>query len=167
MKKLISLLALLFFTCSLISQLTINPHFEKHLDELIDRSVPIISVGEAFSQFEKHVFLDTRELEEYNISHISGAIYVGYDNFSFSNLKLEKDCKIILYCSVGYRSEIIGKILKKSGYDNVHNLYGSIFEWVNQGHPIIDPKGKTTNKLHTYSRSWSKWVDNPSIEKIW
>jgi len=33
-----------------------------------------------------------------------------------------------VYCSLGIRSEVIAKKLKKAGYTNVFNLYGGIFE---------------------------------------
>ena len=57
--------------------------------------------------------------------------------------------------------------MKKAGFSNVYNLYGSIFEWANQGHRLVDKGGQPTFKLHTYNKKWSKWVDNAKIEKVW
>ena len=42
------------------------------------------------------------------------------------------------------RSEKIGKKLLDMGYTNVKNLYGSIFEWANQGNILVDQKGSET-----------------------
>ena len=167
MVRLLVYILLFLFSTSLSSQLTINPNFEKRIDELIEHSVPIISITEASDKFENYTFLDTRELEEYETSHIKGALFVGYDNFSISNLNFAKSENLIVYCSVGYRSEIIGKKLKDSGYQNVYNLYGSIFEWVNQGYPVVDSYGNNTDQLHTYNHSWSKWVEASRIKKVW
>ena len=53
----------------------------------------------------------------------------------------------------------ITKKLKKAGYTKVFNLYGGIVEWVNQGLPVYDPQGNSTNKVHTYTKFWGKWLD--------
>ena len=104
----------------------------------------------------------------YNTSHIPGAIYLGYKGFKPQQLaEIPKNSKLVLYCSVGYRSEKIGEQLKELGYSDVHNLFGGIFEWCNKGLPLIDIEGKNTEKIHTYNKKWSKWVDNKRLIKLW
>jgi hypothetical protein len=49
----------------------------------------------------------------------------------------------------------------------VKNLYGSLFEWANCNMPMYNSKGIITDTIHTYSKSWSQWVDNPAITKKW
>ncbi|HHM21242.1 MAG TPA: rhodanese-like domain-containing protein, partial [Bacteroidetes bacterium] len=111
---------------------------------------------------------DAREWDEYTVSHLPGAVYIGYKNFNKNIFeKMKKDQPIVLYCSVGYRSEKIGEKLQKMGFTNVHNLYGSIFEWVNKGYPIENFSEKNAKKIHTYNKKWSRWVTNPKVEKVW
>ena len=147
----------------------INPEFDKLVDSYLDYSIPAISVADAYESKEKFIFLDAREIEEYNISHIDKAIHIGYDKFDIKTIKssLSKDTPIIIYCSIGYRSEKIGEVLKNNGFQTVHNLYGSIFEWVNQHHPIYDTNGNQILTLHTYNKKWSKWVEDEEVLKIW
>ena len=147
----------------------INPKFDQLVDNYLDYSIPAISVADAFDSKSNFIFLDAREREEYNTSHIQNVIHIGYDNFNIDSIKkiIPKDKAIIIYCSIGYRSEKIGEILNQNGYQNVQNLYGSIFEWVNQHHLIVDQNGDQTNLLHTYSKKWSKWVENNDIKKKW
>lgn len=146
----------------------INPAFEEEVAKYIVYAVPTISVADAHADMEKFVFLDAREQEEYDVSHIPQAKYIGYDDFDFSHLDdVAKDQPIVIYCSIGYRSEKIGEKLKKAGYTDVHNLYGSIFEWVNQHYPIVNALGSEVHKLHTYNKKWSKWVQNSLIEKVY
>ena len=117
---------------------------------------------------DAYTLLDARELEEYTTSHIPNAKYIGYEDFDISRLEgLSYDTPIVVYCSVGYRSEKITNKLKTAGYQNVYNLVGSIFEWVNQGHLIEDKNALPTQTLHTYNKAWSKWVDAPKIKKVW
>ena len=150
-------------------QKVLNPDFDKKIDKMIGYSVPIITVEEACADtLRDFTFLDAREKEEYDVSHLPGAIHIGYDNFDISSVSgLSKNKEIIVYCSIGYRSDKIGNKLKKAGYSNVHNLYGSIFEWANRGFLIVDNSGNQTSKVHTYNKKWSRWVENPSIEKVW
>ena len=147
----------------------INPRFDQLVDNYLDYSVSAISVADAFESKSDYIFLDSREKEEYNTSHIENAIHIGYDDLNVDSIKqiLPKEKAIIIYCSIGYRSEKIGEILVQNGYLNVQNLYGSIFEWVNQHHLIVDNKGKPTTALHTYNKKWSKWVENDDINKKW
>jgi len=159
---------LLCITDNAIAQSTISPEFDARLQELLEFSIPVISVTEASENYADYIFLDARELEEYNVSHIPGARYIGYDHFKPESLKdIGSDQKIIIYCSVGYRSEKLGERLKRMGYVNVSNLYGSIFEWTNCGLPIENSQETRTDSIHTYNRAWSKWVQNPEIQKVW
>jgi 3-mercaptopyruvate sulfurtransferase SseA len=60
---------------------------------------------------------------------------------------------------VGYRSEKISEKLKQAGFKDVSNLYGGIFEWVNQGNPVVDENGKITDNIHAYSKTWGVWLN--------
>jgi len=145
-----------------------NPKFDAHVSGLINFSVPVISVEELNQNNSDYMIFDTREEEEYMVSHIEGAKYLGYNDFDSSRLEnIPKDAKIVLYCSVGYRSEKIGEKLSTLGFSNVYNLYGSIFEWVNHGYKIVDISGLETQKVHTYNKKWGKWLDEPKAKKVW
>lgn len=104
------------------------------------------------------IFVDTREQREFDVSHIKGAICVGYDNLIVSKLKsLDRNKLIIVYCSVGARSQNVGKKLGKLGFTKVKNLYGGFFQWTNSGLPKYNLKGKT-GKIHGYSPDWGRWI---------
>lgn len=128
------------------------------LKTLLSHSVPEVSVLQVKGM--KNVqLLDAREWNEYQVSHIENAKYVGYDHFQLETLKsIDKKQKIVVYCSVGYRSEKISEKLKQAGFTDVSTLYGGIFEWVNQSNPVVDSKGKTTESIHAYSKTWSVWL---------
>lgn len=164
-----SLLTILFLSSIQgISQDVLNPTFDDRLEQLLSFTVPVIDVPEANENADDYIFLDARELEEYQISHIPGARYIGYKKFDEDLLEgISHDDKIIVYCSVGYRSEKIGKKLEKLGYTTVYNLYGSIFEWINCDLPLENQQGIATDTIHTYNKKWSKWVDDKEAIKVW
>lgn len=129
------------------------------LRDLLDHSVTEISVSDIEGEGDGYIFLDAREKNEFKVSHIKNAVWVGYDDFKLSRVKdIPKTKKIVVYCSVGYRSEKVSEKLVAAGYTNVQNLYGSIFEWVNQGKPVYDMKGGRTEFVHAYDREWGKWL---------
>ena len=160
-----------FTTCAQVPEVrpvVENDQFDQRLSGLLNFTVPIIGVAELAETKDQYVILDTREPEEFALSHIEGAQYLGYKQLNESVLaELDKDSPIVLYCSVGYRSEKIGERLQKKGFTKVYNLYGSIFEWVNQGHPVVDNAGYPTDKVHTYNKKWSKWVEEGKATKVW
>lgn len=145
-----------------------NPEFDKKVSQTIRFSIPLMSVEELKSNTQKLLIFDARERDEFEVSHIPGAEFVGYNHFDIQTYsKLSKDTPIVVYCSIGYRSEKIGERLKEKGFTKVYNLYGSIFEWANRGYPLIDEKGRDVREVHTYNKDWSRWVDASKAKKIW
>lgn len=132
----------------------------KVLDKLNQKTVPYITVDELQSK-SAFILLDAREIKEFNVSHIENAINVGYDKFDSKKITKtipNKNTKIVVYCSIGVRSEIIGEKLLKLGYKNVSNLYGGIFEWKNKGGKVIDLNGIETDRVHTFNKEWSQYL---------
>jgi rhodanese-related sulfurtransferase len=136
--------------------------FDKKLKSLYRNSVATISPNELLTLMDSGVpvvLLDIRSPEEYGISHIRTANFLDYGSFNTRMVdKLNKDSPIIVYCSVGYRSERVGEKLKSAGFKNVKNLYGGIFQWVNEGLPVVNKKDHPTDSVHTYNKNWSQWL---------
>lgn len=132
-------------------------------DRLINGSIPLIKTEELATSIKadkKAVLLDTRQPEEFRTSHLPGAYWIGYKNFKIANLpEIQKETPIIVYCSVGFRSEKIGEKLKAAGYTNIRNLYGGIFAWANEGRELKDSDGNITKNVHGYDKKWSKLLD--------
>jgi rhodanese-related sulfurtransferase len=166
MKFLLFFLAFIFGT-TVFAQ---NPEgFDKMAKNMAGKKAPIITMGEvqkSINAKNKIVFLDSREQNEFQTSHLPNAIWVGYDNIDWSKInKLEKDATIVIYCSVGYRSGKLAEQLSKKGFKNVKNLYGGLFNWANNGGELQNEMKQTTNKVHGYNKNWSKWV-NPDRSTI-
>ncbi len=146
----------------------LNSQFEKVLERTLSFTVPIISVEEVKAQKSEYLLIDTRSQEEFLVSTIPGAIYWGGERLE--DLELPEgwsaDKPIVLFCSIGYRSEKAGEKLMEFGYQNVYNLYGSVFEWANRGYPLVDPFDQPTQKVHVYNARWGRWVTADNIRKV-
>ncbi len=140
---------------------------DKTLRAMLHFSVPTISV-DSLKKMNDRILLDAREQKEFDVSHIPSAQYCGYDHFDPSVLAgIPKDKRIVVYCSIGVRSEKIAKKIKAMGYSQVANLYGGQFEWGNSGNGAVDKTGSKTRKVHAYNRLWSIFLDGDKVEKIW
>lgn len=161
MKKLLGILVLLIFSCrqeSPAQKHVSNKAYDAKLERLLSHSVSEIEVEELKKYFSDYTLLDAREKEEYSVSHIPGAVYIGYNDVDLLVItQTPKNEAIVVYCSVGYRSEKITEKLEKSGFTNVRNLYGGIFEWKNSGGTLENAKGET-DKIHAYDKTWGKWL---------
>lgn len=100
--------------------------------------------------------LDTREPQEFEVSHINGAVLTRNAADAIEQLEdRERDDLVVVYCSVGYRSSHIAAILSRRGYSNVFNLEGSIFKWANENRPIYRGDDRAS-KVHPYDENWGR-----------
>jgi rhodanese-related sulfurtransferase len=91
---------------------------DKELVRLNNKTVPYISIQELEAK-QGIVVLDAREQKEFDVSHIRNAINVGFNKFDKSKITKrvnDKNTPIVVYCSIGVRSEKIGEKLLKLGY---------------------------------------------------
>jgi rhodanese-related sulfurtransferase len=159
MKRLHLILLLMFLSKLGFSQIS-SSLYSKMLDALLNHTAKEITVEKAELLFNTAQFVDSREQNEFDVSHISGACWVGYTDFDIRRTEhLDKEKPVIVYCSVGKRSENIALKLEDAGFKEVYNLYGGVFEWKNQDHDLVDPSGVKTEKVHAYNRIWGFWLD--------
>ena len=111
-----------------------------------------ISTLETWLQSTDVLIIDVRTREEYLVSHLIGAKNrVTVEGFQH----IPKDRRMVLYCSVGYRSAKLVQLLQKEGYTQVYNMKGSIFAWANAGKPVYR-RGEKTTFVHPYNDVWGQ-----------
>ena len=79
---------------------------------------------------ENYIILDTRAQEEYDQSHIPGAILIPHDEITekAESMLPEKDQLILVYCRSGRRSKLAAQDLVTLGYTNIKE-FGGIIDW--------------------------------------
>lgn len=114
---------------------------------------------QADAERDPPLLLDVRAAEEFQVSHLRGAVRVDSDSALRTALNgVDPDQPIVVYCSVGYRSAKAVRDIQKMGYPNVSNLEGSIFAWANEGRPIFRG-GEPVSKVHPYDEQWGTLLD--------
>lgn len=102
----------------------------------------------------KPLLLDARTSEEYQVSHLKDARLIPNHLEDLANWEeINSTTPIVVYCSVGYRSAAIARRLQFLGYENVFNLNGSIFQWVNENR-FVYQEGKVVDRVHPYQKFW-------------
>lgn len=153
--RILGFLALVFFAAPVFSQ---SLPFRALLKTTYDKDFPLV-YPEQKDLLGNAVLLDTREREEFAVSHLPSARWVGYETFSMESVsEVSKGDTIVVYCSIGARSQEIGKKLKAAGYPHVYNLYGGIFHWVNEENSVVTPDAVPTERVHTYNKVWGMWL---------
>jgi rhodanese-related sulfurtransferase len=82
--------------------------------------------------------LDVREDSEYQSGHIKDSIHIpmGVLASRVGELEKYKNKNVILGCRSGSRSGRACSILKKHGFEKVHNLRGGVLAWENDNLPM-------------------------------
>lgn len=165
--------ALLLYTCRSGNQ-EVPQRLKTHyppLDRKLARMVAVDSsaVNPAETRMiSGAIFLDARSEEEYVVSHIPHARYVGFSSPDFTAIDdVELDTPLVVYCTIGYRSERVAKELRRRGFTQVHNLYGSLYAWKLAGYILVDAQGRPTDQLHTYNRKWGRYAPDTIGTKVY
>jgi rhodanese-related sulfurtransferase len=104
---------------------------------------------------DKWIFIDVREDKERAVSVIKGAI--NKDTYLNNKTKYH-DHKIIVYCTIGYRSGLYARELLKER-KNIYNLRGGILAWINGG-GLLYINSKETKQVHVYGPKWNIVPEN-------
>lgn len=100
--------------------------------------------------------VDVREPAEFSVSHLRGARNCR-SVAEIEKLVKDKASRVVVYCSVGYRSSSMAAKLQRSGFTNVFNLEGSIFAWANEGRPVFRGGAELRPaRVHPYDRKWGQ-----------
>lgn len=114
---------------------------------------------------------DVREVEEFEVSHLPGAIQVSPEitaaEFEAQFGEALNGKTAIFYCSVGVRSSILAErvasLVEQSTGAAPMNLIGGAFQWSNDGRAMITPKGGETRSIHPYDSYWGRLIDNQEV----
>jgi len=101
------------------------------------------------------VIVDVREQNEFEESHLPGAVHVprGHLESRIEGAARDKSERVVLYCASGNRSALAAKTLQDElGYSNVESMTGGITLWKDRGYHVEVPRRLTAEQRERYSR---------------
>ena len=89
---------------------------------------------EVLESEEDYVLIDVRNDYESKIGHFEGALTPNLENFYefpewVDNLDIDKDKKVLMYCTGGIRCEKFSVLMKEKGWEDVNQLHGGILRY--------------------------------------
>ena len=97
-----------------------------------------ITVQEAAQQFADGAFLlDVRTQEEWNQSHVEGAVLIPLDQLAARSAELPADRDVLIICRSGNRSGQARDLLRNAGFDRTTSIGGGINAWIAKGLPVV------------------------------
>ncbi|MEX0928885.1 MAG: rhodanese-related sulfurtransferase, partial [Balneolales bacterium] len=86
---------------------------------------------------DDYVLIDVRNNYESKIGHFEGAMLPDVENFFdfpgwLDTAGIDKNKKVLMYCTGGIRCEKFSVLMKKKGWDDVNQLHGGILEYGRQ-----------------------------------
>jgi rhodanese-related sulfurtransferase len=87
---------------------------------------------------DEAIVLDVREATDFNNGHIKNAKNIPFTSLKsqLDSLIKDKNRPVLAYCRSGNVSGKACRILKNSGFSNVHNLSGGILNWQEANLPL-------------------------------
>ncbi|WP_420385171.1 rhodanese-like domain-containing protein [Roseivirga sp.] len=127
--------------------------FKKGIYSLWDANVHRIDSTEASELLKekKPFIIDARTPEEYNVSHIDGA--VRFEESLIGNIP--NDRPILIYCTLGVRSNRTAKELSDLGFKEIYDMKDGILGWANGELPVVNTENEPTENIHTYNKSFA------------
>jgi UPF0176 protein len=92
---------------------------------------------QALESGEDFILLDVRNNYESRIGRFKGAVTPDVENFFdfpawLEQARLDKEKKVLMYCTGGIRCEKFSVYMKASGFQNVYQLHGGIINYARQ-----------------------------------
>ncbi|MBW4517647.1 MAG: rhodanese-like domain-containing protein [Timaviella obliquedivisa GSE-PSE-MK23-08B] len=114
-------------------------------------------------QQSQPLILDARSEAEFAVSHLAEAQLFDGTNLAIAPAlkNVSKHTPIVVYCSVGYRSARVAQQIMSAGFQDVSNLEGGLFQWINEGRiakqlcpGALVQDGQLTQLVHPYNAVW-------------
>lgn len=94
------------------------------------KNIPLSDFKEKLNAPAQSFFLiDTREVEEYEVGHIPGALLMPWHSIEERVRGIKPHKEFILYCNTGVRAQKAARSLEGNGFSNVLVYSGGWEEW--------------------------------------
>ncbi|MCZ7535172.1 MAG: molybdopterin-synthase adenylyltransferase MoeB [Acidimicrobiia bacterium] len=113
-----------------------------------------IGTGAAEARLGTAIFLDVRELDEFEQGMIPGTVFIprGHLESQVEAKIPDRDAEIVIYCAAGIRSVFAAKTLTELGYKNVTSMSGGFGRWKNEGRAWVTPAVLSPEQRTRYHR---------------
>ena len=123
--------------------------------EQVKERIELVSVDEARREISEGVrVIDVREQNEWDESHLEGALHVPQGEVAeqISGLAPDTSERLLVHCRTDQRAARAVDLLNELGYEGAVAVEGGIVAWEQAGLPLVYAKGLTPEQRNRYSR---------------
>jgi rhodanese-related sulfurtransferase len=102
-----------------------------------DLHIEVADLHAALRRGENVQLLDVREMHEYAIAHLEGAVFIPMRELEKRIGELDRERPTVVYCHHGIRSLHAALALRSRGFTNVRSLRGGIDRWSIEIDPVV------------------------------
>lgn len=124
------------------------------LVEHAKRQIDEVSGADAETRLKQAVFIDCRELDEYEAGAIPGSVHIarGVLEGNVAQHVPDPATELIVYCAAGSRSALAALTLQEMGYSRVASLAGGFESWKRDGREWEHPPTMGSEQRSRYAR---------------
>ncbi|HEY3239816.1 MAG TPA: ThiF family adenylyltransferase, partial [Acidimicrobiia bacterium] len=113
-----------------------------------------VTPDKAAAELGTAVFLDVREMEEYDQGAIPGSVHIprGFLESQIETKVPDRSARVVVYCAGGTRSAFAARTLGDLGYTDVVSLSGGFNHWKDDGLRWLVPMTLTPEQHKRYHR---------------
>jgi sulfur-carrier protein adenylyltransferase/sulfurtransferase len=113
-----------------------------------------VPAADAAARADGALFVDVRELDEWDEGHIPGAVHIprGSLESRIERALPDRTRPVVVYCAGGNRSIFAARTLEELGYERVASLAGGFTDWKRSGFPVQLPRSLEVEQRARYSR---------------
>lgn len=102
------------------------------------KTISVQELKELIDQEPQLCLIDVRELHEWKMGRIPGAILIPKDEITvcIQDKVNDQNQAIYLHCRSGVRSAFAAQCLAQMGYKDVYSVEGGIMDWAMAGYPV-------------------------------
>jgi adenylyltransferase/sulfurtransferase len=103
----------------------------------VGSAIDAVELKQKIDRGDRFVLLDVRELYEYQIARIPGALLIPLGELPGRLNELDPEADIVAQCRSGVRSQKAVDLLKANGFKHVRNMTGGILAWSDKIDPSV------------------------------
>ncbi|MCX7857867.1 MAG: molybdopterin-synthase adenylyltransferase MoeB [Deltaproteobacteria bacterium] len=118
------------------------------------QEISIHQLAEVLKREKDFLLIDIREKSEIQTGYLKGALFIAPDEIleKVTEMGIDGERPLILYCGFGIKSLDVGRKLKKHGYKNVYTLREGFEGWRAAGYEFSGDAQFSPEQLTRYSR---------------
>ncbi len=104
------------------------------MNRALSHDISVQEVKQLLDRQESFLLLDCRNQDEYDLVHLESAMLIPMPELQnrLADLQAHQASRIVVYCHLGGRSQVVADSLRQQDFAHVQNMTGGIDAWAEE-----------------------------------